>query len=96
MKLVHAKDVAELQYEYDVMLKLYHESPGEIVRPYAILHGSRGEIVSAQGENCDGFVGLAMQRGEDENLAEFLKNPKRRNMDIWSSSFLLRRGSSPS
>ncbi len=36
----------------------------------------------AQGENCDGFVGLVMQRGEDENLAEFLKNPKRRNMDI--------------
>ena len=82
-KLVHANDVAELQYEHDVMLELYHESSGEIVRTYRMLHGSSREIVSAQGENCDGFVGFAMQREEDENLAEFLKNPKRRNMDIF-------------
>ena len=67
--------VRELRGEFDIAKRLYDDSHSNFVRPYAFLDGAAGEILSEEGEDCTGFVGLAMERGGD-NLAEFLKKKK--------------------
>jgi hypothetical protein len=68
---------------FDVADKLNRNSPYHFVRPYALVYGSKCEIVSGEGEDCTGFVGLVMQLGVD-NLAEFLKSEKHSLLDLLS------------
>ncbi len=71
----NAKAVLELGREFKVADKLNRKFPYHFVRPHDLVYGSKGEIVSREGEDCTGFVGLAMQLGID-NLAEYLKKDK--------------------
>ena len=84
MKLVPSTDVSAvsaLRGEFEIAKRLYDDSHEHFVRVYDFVDGAAGEIMSEEREDCTGFVGLAMQLGDD-NLAEFLKKKKINLIDL--------------
>ena len=67
-------DASSIRREFGVLEKLNLKAGNAFVRPFRVLDGSRGDMVSRHGDDLTGYHGMAMEKGQRSLAVELFEH----------------------